>query len=292
MPPIAAQSEAAVEQPLPAPDDLPPGSLDNRTPVVVGQPQKARHHHARGDPFEGVNRASYDLSKGLDRALFRPAALGYRHIMPKPARDGLRNFLANMGEPFVFLNDMLQLKPGRALRTVGRFVINSTLGVAGLIDTAKRKPFHLPHHDNSLGDTLGFYGIGPGPYLYLPVLGPTTLRDVLAGSAQSQLHSAYTVRPFNSDTYKIPRTVFDGLDQRAEADEDLRALNADAVDPYATLRSVFLQDRQGEIDSLKAPDGAIGPEAQDADPAAAPLDNPLVDPAAPDPAPTAPIVPK
>ena len=150
---------SAIEPP-PPPLEPPAAQVGTPAAVVI-----AKKHHAPGDPLEGFNRANYKFSTGIDKAVLRPVALAYRHIVPRPARDGLRNFLSNIGEPFVFANDVLQLKIGRAIKTVGRFVINSTLGLAGLFDTAKRKPFHLPHHNNSLGDTLGFYGVGPGPSL-------------------------------------------------------------------------------------------------------------------------------
>ncbi len=289
--PDAPVTQAAAAPPPAELDDLPPdpdAAPAQGTTVTL----PAKHHHAPGDPLEGFNRASYELSEALDKAMWRPAAMAYRTVMPKPARDGIRNALNNLGEPVVFANDVLQLKIGRALKTLGRFVINSTLGLGGLIDTARRKPFHLVHHDNSLGDTLGFYGVGPGPYIYVPVLGPTTLRDTVAGRLQGILPGkVYSGVPFNRTDYQIGTMIAGGLDQRAEADDDLRALTADAVDPYATLRSVFLQNRVGEIKDLKRGDDAaavpdnspVDPADPKADPAEppSPLDDPLDDPAAP-----------
>ena len=264
------------------PPPLPP--LPGPPTAQVGMPAAviiAKKHHAPGDPLEGFNRASYKFSTGIDKAVLRPVALAYRHIVPRPARDGLRNLLSNIGEPFVFANDLFQLKIGRAIKTLGRFVINSTLGVVGLFDTAKRKPFHLPHHNNSLGDTLGFYGVGPGPYLYLPILGPTTLRDAVAGQLQGIALGVIVRTPLRTPEYQIPAAIIGGLDQRAEADDDLRVITDDSVDPYATLRSVVLQDRAGEIAGLKA--GTLDDPTKDpllipADPI---LDDPLQDPAAP-----------
>ena len=275
-------SSPGIEPPPPRPP-LPPAPPESPT-AQVGMPAAvviAKKHHAPGDPLEGFNRASYKFSTGIDKAVLRPVALAYRHIVPRPARDGLRNLLSNIGEPFVFANDMLQLKIGRAIKTLGRFVINSTLGVVGLFDTAKRKPFHLPHHNNSLGDTLGFYGVGPGPYLYLPILGPTTLRDAVAGQLQGMALGVIVRTPLRTPEYQIPAAIIGGLDQRAEADDDLRVITDDSVDPYATLRSVVLQDRAGEIAGLKA--GTLDDPTRDpllipADPI---LDDPLQDPAAP-----------
>ncbi len=109
----------------------------------------------------------------------------YKAVVPRPARDGARNAIANVTAPVVFVNDLLQLRPLRALRTLGRFLINSTIGAFGLFDIAQRKPFNLPRRTNSFGNTLGYYGIGPVMYLYLPVLGPTTLRDTIGAIRRS-----------------------------------------------------------------------------------------------------------
>lgn len=274
-------------QPPPVPTVQPPPALSVPIDVV------AKHHHAPGDPLEDFNRASYKFSMDIDKAVLRPVALGYRHVLPRPARDGLRNVLSNIGEPFVFVNDLLQLKVGRAVHTFGRFAINSTLGLGGLLDTAKRKPFYLSHHNNSLGNTLGFYGVGPGPYLYLPILGPTTLRDAVAGQIQGMLLPAISRTPFGLREYQISTVVVGGLDQRAQSDDDLRVIIEDSVDPYATLRSVVLQDRAGEIAGLKSGDldgSTAVPQSIPADPLLD--DTQLADPAAaappatqPDPAP-------
>lgn len=204
-----------------------------------------------GDPYETFNRKNFRRQQTFDRAVLRPAALGYRHVVPKPARDGIRNAFSNLAEPLVFLNYVLQFKIGKAAETAGRFVVNSTLGIAGLIDVAKTRGIRLPHRANGLGDTLGFYGVKPGPYLFLPLVGPTTLRDLLGGQAEGFVLPVAVGVPFDRLEYQLPRAVLTGLDRRAEADAELKALFASAVDPYATLRSVYLQDRQGAIDALK-----------------------------------------
>ncbi len=263
-------------QPTPVPTEQPPPPA-----LVVPINGVAKHHHAPGDPLETFNRSTYDFSMTVDKAILRPVALGYRHVVPIPARDGLRNVLSNLGEPLVFVNDLLQLKIGRAGKTLGRFVINSTFGLAGLFDNAKRKPFYLPHHNNSLGDTLGYYGVGPGPYLYLPILGPTTLRDAVAGQLQGMLLPNISRTPFGLREYQISTGVVGGLDQRAQADGDLRAITADSVDPYATLRSVVLQDRAGEIEGLKSGDMDDVTKAPLAVPADPSLDLPELDNPAP-----------
>ena len=277
--------------PVPDSTEPPPDATAQPAPVSIAQLPPpalavpidvvAKHHHAPDDPFETFNRSSYDFSMAVDKAILRPVALGYRHVVPRPARDGLHNLLSNIGEPLVFVNDLLQLKIGRAGKTLGRFVINSTLGFGGLLDTAKRRPFNLPHHNNSLGDTLGYYGVGPGPYLYLPILGPTTLRDAVAGQIEGLLLPRISRTPFGLREYMISTAVVGGLGQRADAEDDLRRILADSVDPYATMRSLVLQDRAGEIEGLKSgdiDDATKAPLAVPADPA---IDLPdLDDPAA------------
>jgi len=235
--------------------------------------------HARGDPLERFNRAMFDAHQKFDRAVLRPVAMGYKHAVPKPVRSGLRNVLSNLTEPIVFLNDLLQLKPGKALRTLGRFVFNSTLGLGGLIDVAKLPGFKLPHRPNGFGDTLGYYGVKPGPYLFLPFVGPTDLRDLLGGQADGLVLPVAVGDPFDRIEYQVPKGVIGGLDQRAEADQDLNALFGTAVDPYATLRSVYLQDRAGEITALKHGKTKVTTSPLDTS-LADPLSDPLADPAA------------
>lgn len=311
MTPIALALLAAVpsqEQAAPAPHQqaTPPAALDDPLVDPAKQPAAARAleraspealvrghpRHASGDPLEGLNRRFFRLNDKLDHAIFRPAALGYKHAVPRPVRSGLRNFFSNLAEPIVFLNFLLQLKPGKAVETAVRFGVNSTVGLAGTIDVARKKPFYLPHRDNGFGSTLGRYGVGPGPYLYLPFAGPTTLRDLLGGQVD-RLVLPFTVQqpPFDKYEYQIPKAVITGLDARAEADDELQALFSGAVDPYATLRSVFLQNRKGEIEVLRHPHafaaaaaarGVSDPATGQAPaPAAAPeLVDPLADPAA------------
>lgn len=229
------------------------------------------------DPLEGFNRISFTVSMALDKVVIRPIALTYKAITPKPLRDGFRNALSNLGEPMVFLNDVLQLKPKRAARTFGRFLVNTLLGIGGLFDVAREKKFKLPHHANRLSDTLGFYGVKAGPYIYLPILGPATLRD--------QIDRVPGLVPWYDDRlYAHGRgtavMIVSGLDERAENDESLKALLDDAIDPYATFRETWLQQRKGEIDSLKVPDGQE-PGSADASGTDGALADPLIDPAAP-----------
>jgi phospholipid-binding lipoprotein MlaA len=282
--PIAAAPTADLS--TPATVSAPPNSLASLDDIDLAAPK------AFPDPLEPINRIFYAISQPIDRFILRPAAMVYKTVVPKPARDGARNAISNFGEPIVFINDVVQLRPKRAIRTLGRFLINSVLGLGGLFDIAKRKPFNIKHHNNGFSDTLGYLGIGPLFYLYVPVLGPTNFRDMIGQYGDSyfwdrNLHKL--IHPNGRPNYfrTQPRlgksgtiiSVISGLDQRAESDEDLKAITHDSVDPYAALRANYLQDRAGEIAQLKARDGAA--------PATQGFDDPLVDPviATPVPAP-------
>lgn len=252
----------------------------------------------RSDPLEGFNRAMFGIHQALDKSIYRPVAMGYQHVVPKPVRSGLRNFFSNLTEPVVFLNYLLQFKFGKAAETLARFTLNSTLGIGGLFDIAKTKEFKLPHRDNSFGDTLAYYGVGPGPYIFLPLIGPSTLRDVLGGPLGGAVLPFSVGKPFSDWRFQVPSGAITGLDLRAQSDRELRALFGGAVDPYATLRSVWLQHRAGEVSALRhrrieapSPSELDDPLRDPGASAAAPsgsgtpeLQDPMTDPAAPAPA--------
>ncbi|MDF0487294.1 VacJ family lipoprotein [Sphingomonas sp. H39-1-10] len=240
------------------------------SPSAVSPAAKAvRSPHYKGDPLEGLNRGLFSIHTFFDRLLFRPVAMAYKAVVPKVIRGGIRHVFSNIGEPVVFVNDMLQLKPKRAVRTAARFAINSTIGIGGLIDVAKTKKFKLPHHWNGFGNTLGRYGVGPGPYLFLPFIGPTDFRDLGGAPVDGAMLPLVIGAPFDRIEYQAPQGALVGLDLRAESDADLKALLGGAVDPYATLRSAFLQTRAAEVYALR----------HGRDTNANPLDEPLNDPA-------------
>lgn len=276
----SAASPPTIEKIAPAADPVqePAGSPQDAiivpAPIILSPKQGATpsRQHTPGDPLEGFNRKMFGGYQSFDKAVLRPVALGYKHVIPKPVRSGFRNALSNVGEPIVFLNFLLEFKIGKAVKTLGRFAINSTLGLGGLIDVAKTSRFRLPHRPNGFGDMLGFYGVKPGPYLFLPLVGPTTLRDLLGGQADGLVLARAVGEPFDRWDYAIGTGVISGIDQRAESDDELKALFDGALDPYATLRSVYLQDRQGEIDELRGKHVAATPELGE------PLDDPLGSP--------------
>lgn len=260
-PPIAFAIAQPGEQAAPAPV----------TAAAPAEPLAAPSGHAAGDRYEKFNRAMYKLNLTLDRVFFRPLAIVYKTIIPKPIRLALRNILTNVSEPLVFLNDLLQLKPGRAARTLGRFTINTTLGLGGAIDVAKAEG--LPHRNNGFGNTLARYGVGPGPYLFLPLIGPSTLRDTIGDQAQGLIYPLAIGEPFDRWDYTIGRALVLGLQQRIETDAQFKMITRTAADPYATIRSLYLQDRKVEVEELR------GRKQR------SPLDDPLTDPGDPGDAP-------
>lgn len=270
--PIANQTAAYVEtlmepstiEPLPAP---PPPTMSNAaqtsaaipidavvqaatTPdlteiVVTGHGRKTE-----ADPLAGVNVISYQAVQALDKVFIGPASRVYQKVLPKPARLGINNFLLNLHEPNVFLNYLIQLKPGKAIETLGRFAINSTVGVAGLFDMAKRKPFKLPRRRNGFGNSLGYYGVKPGAFLFLPILGPTTIRDLFGTTLDRLLLPTSVGAPFNRSNYALPTGVASSLEQRAAQDDQLTKFREDSGDAYVAAREYYLTTRKGQIEAL------------------------------------------
>lgn len=237
-------------------------------PSVAAASAEAPAHpeHVKEDPYEKTNRSFFKGQDKVDRAVFRPVALGYKHVVPSFLRSAIRNLLHELRLPVIFLNDVLQLRPKVAIKTLERFVINTTVGVGGVIDVAKKA--HLPYRKNGFANTLGRYGVGPGPYLYLPLIGPTTLRDLLGGGVDGVVPPTTIGFPYTRLDYRLSTAVTSTLDTRAEVDGEMKALLDGAVDPYATLRSVYLQNRAAEIDEIRGRRAAEQP-----------LVDPLADPA-------------
>jgi phospholipid-binding lipoprotein MlaA len=212
--------------------------------VVTGRKESA------GDPLRAVNAESFAVTQKVDNAVIGPVARTYKKAVPSPIRHGVHNFLYNLREPIVFLNFLLQIKPGKAAETVGRFAINSTLGAVGVLDIAKRKPFRLPRRSNGFANTLGYYGVKNGPFLFLPLVGPTTVRDLFGGAIDRLILPVGVGKPFTSATYTAPAGVLGALDHRSEFDQTLKDLHDNSPDPYAATRAFYLNRRQAEIDRL------------------------------------------
>jgi phospholipid-binding lipoprotein MlaA len=197
------------------------------------------------DPFEPMNRAFFGVHQMVDHYVIRPAAMAYTRLMPSVLRKGLAHMAQNLGEPAVFVNDVLQGRSTAAVKTLTRFTGNTTFGVLGFFDVAT--PAGLPHHPNDFGMTLARYGVAPGPYIFIPLAGPTTVRDAIGAAANLALNPLVFARYVGDDAIGGTQVVSNGLETRAEADSQLKALFASATDPYASFRSYYLQARQAEI---------------------------------------------
>jgi phospholipid-binding lipoprotein MlaA len=227
------------------------------------------------DPWEGMNRNLYSVHKAIDRAVLRPLMLVYVQI-PRPARSGLANVAGNLGEPITFVNDVLQVRPRAAGRTLTRFATNSTLGVGGVFNLAERAGF--PRHYSDFGQTLGRYGVGPGPFLIVPGLGPSTVRDIFGRVVDTSIDPVNRFEYDHRNVVRIARPAVVALEARAFFDTEIQQLDQNAIDPYATLRAAYLQNRQslirggqGSIEALPdfEPDAAASPSASGQEPPAA-----------------------
>jgi len=217
------------------------------TPPPVTDRDALAEFNANNDPAEPFNRVVFAVNQGLDTVLVRPATMAYRTLVPSPARTGLRNALRNIRTPVILLNDMLQGQPQHAGNTLGRFVVNTTLGLGGLIDVADWY-WGVPFHNEDFGQTLASWGVGEGPYLVLPLLGPSNPRDTLgfavdiASQPLTWLGSGFEVNLLSG-----LRTGLGLLDAREAVQDTLDEVNRTSLDPYATLRSGYRQGRNAAI---------------------------------------------
>lgn len=270
-----------------APESPPPSldQIEQEQPAIVVSGVRS----SKQDPMQSVNQASYDAVQAVDDAVIAPVARVYEKGVPRPIRMGLRNFLRNLTEPIVALNFLLQLKPGKAAETVGRFAINTTIGVGGVIDVARSKPFNLPYRRNGFAYTMGYYGIGTGPYLFLPLVGPTTLRDVIGLTLDRFLLPVAVGGPLRNPGYVYGSFVIRSLDERAANDELFKRIREES-NPYASYRELYLKSRQAEIDALKGK-ADFQKEGTIKLPALTPTAPPAMPPAASAPIPPAPLAP-
>ncbi|WP_323121917.1 MlaA family lipoprotein [Burkholderia alba] len=201
----------------------------------------------KGDPFEGFNRTMYKFNDTVDTYALKPVAQGYAWAVPQPVRDSVTNFFSNIGDAYIAANNIAQLKIADGVGDIMRVVINTVFGVGGLFDVATLAK--LPKHTADFGLTMGHYGVPSGPYLVLPLLGPSTVRDT-AGLAVD-----YVGNPL---TYVKPDGVSWGLfgvnlvNTRANLLGAGDVLNAAAIDKYSFVRNAYLQRRQGLISGSTA----------------------------------------
>jgi len=222
-----------------------------------------------GDPLEGWNRGVHRFNDAIDRGVLKPVAKRYRKVVPQVVRTGVSNVLTNLAFPTTIINDLLQLKLKDTAVDIGRFALNSTLGLGGLLDPASHAG--LARNDEDFGQTLGRWGVPPGPYLVLPLLGPSTIRDApaFAVDTQTDLRSQLDLETAE----RVALAALSVVDRRAGLlayDDQISR----AFDPYAFVRDAWLQRREYKVrdgdvpDEEPMPDEEPLPEAETAEPAA------------------------
>ena len=194
------------------------------------------------DPLESYNRAMHSFNEELDKAIIKPIAEGYRTITPKPVDRGITNFFTNLDDVTSAINNLLQFKLHRAASDVGRVLVNSTIGILGFFDVATN--MDMPRYDEDFGQTMGAWGVGPGPYFVLPILGPSSIRDTFGLVADW-----YTdpVRHVKGDDWRYGLVALRGIDTRADLLTASKVLDEAALDPYDFTRDAYLQKRRNDV---------------------------------------------
>jgi phospholipid-binding lipoprotein MlaA len=207
------------------------------------------------DPFEGFNRSVFSFNEAVDNAVLKPVATGYQKVVPQFVRTSVDNFFANLGDAWSAVNLVLQAKPVPALETGMRFVFNSTLGLGGLFDIAGDAGMERRSED--FGQTLGRWGVGPGPYLVLPILGPSTVRDTTALAADFQAAPAAW---FQERRDQAGVTALQVISTRARLLSATRAIDDIALDKYLLIRDGFLVRRRNQVYDGNPPEEPEPPE--------------------------------
>lgn len=216
----------------------------------ASDPDALAEYNETNDPLEPTNRVFYVINNGLDTILLRPAAQAYRFVFPQPVRTGVHNLLANLSTPVLLGNDILQAKPRRAGDTTMRFLINTTAGVVGVFDLAK--DWGYPAHDADFGITLALWGLPEGPFLFLPVLGPSNPRDAVGFGVDTAMDPFTWVGQGAAVTaLDWSRYVVSAVDQRERVLDAVDQIKKTALDPYATFRSLYRQHRASQIEETR-----------------------------------------
>ncbi len=200
------------------------------------------------DPLEPINRAIFSFNNVADRIILEPVAKGYKKL-PSPLQSGISNFLSNLRAPLVVINQVLQGQGENAIQSTGRFLVNSTVGVFGLIDVAEK--IGLEEKEEDFGQTLATWGVGDGFYIVLPLFGPSNLRDT-TGMVMTMVTdpiNAYAVN--EGEAWIVPmRTAANAVDQRSKIIDEVNALRDNAIDYYAAVRSSYYQNRNAAINNI------------------------------------------
>lgn len=210
------------------------------------------------DPIEPFNRVVYEFNDTLDRVLIKPVAKGYRAVMPAPVDRGITNFFGNLSDVGSAVNNLLQFKLTRAASDVGRVLVNSTVGVLGFFDVASN--MNLEKHNEDFGQTLGAWGVGPGPYIVLPVLGPSDGRDTIGLVVDWYTDPVTYVDPTRLRNGLI---VLRGIDKRADLLGASRVVEEAALDKYEFVRDSYLQKRRNAVHDGNPPDEGLDDEWQE-----------------------------
>ncbi|MEJ0049586.1 MAG: VacJ family lipoprotein [Rhodospirillales bacterium] len=227
----------------------------------ASDPDAVADYEQTNDPLEPTNRVFYEVDDAIDRYTLKPIAQGYVYITPEPVRNGIHNVLANLSSPVLFANDVAQARPRHAGDTFMRFLINSTVGVVGVFDVAKSLGYRA--HDTDFGVTLGVWGVGEGPFLYLPILGPDSPRSVVGYGADTALDPfTWVPKGYGLRTLNWARYGMGAIDTRARLLGDLDKIKATALDPYASIRSLYRQHVQSQVDAARAPEQLTPPSWQ------------------------------
>ncbi len=221
------------------------GCAAQKSPPPVSQLEEDADEDTN-DPLENINRPIFQANITLDKYVAKPIAQGYREVTPDVVRTGIRNVLNNLKTPVILVNDALQGNAERAGQTFARFWLNTVLGLGGLIDVGTS--IKIPGHDADFGQTFGAWGIGTGPYLMLPLLGPSNPRDAL-GSGVEMVADPYSLkfRAARITAANPARTGGSFLTERTDNLDTLDDLERNSLDYYAALRSLYQQKRAGDV---------------------------------------------
>jgi phospholipid-binding lipoprotein MlaA len=210
------------------------------------EPAARAEFEKTNDPLEPMNREIFDFNLFVDRIALKPIAQGYVFIVPEGGRNSLRHFLDNLGEPIIFANNLLQGEFKRAHDTLARFLMNSTFGVGGIMDLATRAG--LEKQSGDFGQTLYSWGVDDGPYLVLPILGPSNPRDAVGYGVDAYADPwGHLASNYHRWYLSLVRGAVDGIDLRARNLDTFDELQRNAIDFYAELRSLFRQHRAVEL---------------------------------------------
>lgn len=212
------------------------------------------------DPFEGFNRAVFWFNDRVDRYVLEPVARGYDDVLPRRVKVGISSFFENLQYPQYLVSDLVQLKFTQALQHTGRFLINTTIGIGGLIDVAE--DIGLPEHDEDFGVALAYYDIPPGPYLILPFLGPSNVRDTFGRAVDTVLDPLFFINYADVDKdVSVPVTTGLGLlrvvDSRVGLLEAVDALRESSIDMYLATQAAYYQHRRGLLYDGVPPDDEV-----------------------------------